>query len=201
MEQYKRVYCSGFMDIRCILLSSQFLVSARQIILGSGDIWHNVVHNHLGRIKANSWVISVIMGVHVLGKLDKQWKWWQMVRHVGSMDRNDQCCTAAKQNWKTWTRRYKETLDQIHDKTNWDNKQGRTSVFYFIIMYPVFEILRMKIISCLLTEYSFVHIFFFYYVVLLLVQVVIFCLSPLVEWEFIVAVYACTIHAVTKWRS
>lgn len=39
------------------------------------------------------------MGVHVLGKLDKQWKWWQMVRHVGSsMDRNDQCCTAAKQN-------------------------------------------------------------------------------------------------------
>lgn len=42
------------------------------------------------RGKVSSWAISVIMAAHVLGGLDKQWLWRQMVRHVGSMDNGDQ---------------------------------------------------------------------------------------------------------------
>lgn len=48
------------------------------------------------RGKVSSWAISVIMAAHVLGGLDKQWLWRQMVRHVGSMDNDDQCSTAAE---------------------------------------------------------------------------------------------------------
>lgn len=49
------------------------------------------------RGKVSSWAISVIMAAHVLGGLDKQWLWWQMVRHVGSMDNDDQSTTVAEQ--------------------------------------------------------------------------------------------------------
>lgn len=37
------------------------------------------------------------MAAHVLGGLDKQWLWWKMVRHVGSMDNDDQSSTATEQ--------------------------------------------------------------------------------------------------------
>lgn len=50
---------------------------------------------HPLRGKVSSWAITVIMAAHVLDGLDKQWLWWQRVRHVGSMDNGDQCNTAA----------------------------------------------------------------------------------------------------------
>lgn len=49
------------------------------------------------RGRVSSWAISVIMAAHVLGGLDKQWLWLLGVRHVGSMDNDDRCCTAAEQ--------------------------------------------------------------------------------------------------------
>lgn len=48
------------------------------------------------RGKVSSWAISVIMAAHVLVGLDKQWLWWQRVRHVGSIDNNDECSRAAQ---------------------------------------------------------------------------------------------------------
>lgn len=50
------------------------------------------------RGKVSSWAISVIMAAHVLGGLDKQWLWRQMVRHVGSIDNDDQSNAVAEPN-------------------------------------------------------------------------------------------------------
>lgn len=49
------------------------------------------------RGKVSSWAISVIMAAHVLGGLDKQWLCRQMVKHVGSMDNDDQSSAATEQ--------------------------------------------------------------------------------------------------------
>lgn len=62
------------------------------------------------RGRVSSWAISVIMAAHVLGGLDKQWLWLLGVRHVGSMDNDDRCCTAAEQRMHKNTHTHKKQL-------------------------------------------------------------------------------------------
>lgn len=89
---------SGAFPCPLVVLESQ-----RQIDLGREHRWllrHNAVQNHSLRGRVSSWAISVIMTAHVLGGLDKQWLWLLGVRHVGSMDNYDRCCTAAHTHTK-----------------------------------------------------------------------------------------------------